>query len=52
METKESVKASANEPANNPNVLRVAAWEGGKSQEALWAEIAYDPLSITQTQYF
>ena len=41
MAKKESVKAPANEPANNPNILRVPAWEGGRSQEALWAEIAY-----------
>ena len=45
MTKKESVKAPANEPANNPNILRVAAWEGGKSQEALSAEIAYDPAA-------
>ena len=45
MAKKESVKAPANEPANNPNILRVPAWEGGRSQEALWAEIAYDPAA-------
>ncbi len=45
MATKEPAKAPTNESANNPNILRVAAWEGGKSQEALMAEIAYDPAA-------
>jgi hypothetical protein len=45
MATKTSAKAPAKEPGNNPNILRVVPREGGKSQEALSAEIAYDPAA-------